>query len=70
MKNDEALQRIDDRLKSIDKSLKVILACVLLPKGGPNWAFYESLFRFAEENMKRGLTREVEDILSSKDCGC
>lgn len=68
MQNNNELQDIKDiknTLKSIDNSLKVILTCVLLPKDGPNWDFYESLFRFAEENVKGSLVHKVEDILST-----
>ena len=62
----EILTEINDNLKSINHSLRVILCCSLLPKDGPNWKYYEDLFRSAEIMIDEpgSLSKMVEDILS------
>jgi len=70
-KNFEVLDELNEKLSSIDRSLKVILCCTLLPKDGPNWDFYESLFRSAEQmvHLPGDLSSMVKEILLADSMG-
>ena len=67
----DVLAEINNNLKSIDNSLKVILCCTLLPKDGPNWAFYESLFESAEKmvSLPGDLNSMVKESLLADSMG-
>lgn len=45
-------KQLHKRIDELEQTLRIILCCVLLPKDGPNWGYYEHLFSEAEELLK------------------
>ncbi len=64
-------EQLNKRIDTLEETLQVILCCVLLPKDGPNWDYFEHLFRHAEKMVSAShsglpLAQVVEKILNSR----
>jgi hypothetical protein len=66
---ESGLDNMRKQLDRIERNQRVILCCALMPKDGPNWGFFEQLFREAENMLSApgvNLQLLVRELLATR----